>query len=72
MNNPGSSLVHTMERTKKSRRPARGDSRRGVGSASQALLDALPDLLAFSPTSSVAIIFSLMAISSVRARTGDR
>jgi len=64
-------LVHTMERTKKSRRLARGDARHEVSSASQALLDALPDLLAFSPTSSVAIIFSLMAISSVRARAGD-
>jgi hypothetical protein len=35
-------------------------------SASEALVTALPDILALTPTSSLAVLFSLIAISSSR------
>jgi len=47
-------------------RTARRMSGGRLGSASEALVTALPEILALSPTSSLAVIFSLIAISSVR------
>ena len=47
----------------------RAMARKGLGKAAEAVETALPDLLAFSPTSTVAIVFSLVAISSSRVRT---
>ena len=47
-------------------RTGRRKSGRRFQSASEALVTALPDILALSPTSSLAVVFSLVAISSSR------
>lgn len=39
---------------------------RRVQSASESVLEALPDILALSPTSSIAIVFTFIAISRSR------
>jgi hypothetical protein len=47
-------------------RSGRRESGQRFRSASEALFTALPDILALSPTSSVAVVFSLIAFSSSR------
>jgi hypothetical protein len=47
-------------------RTGRGKSGQRFRSASEALFTALPDVLALSPASSLAVVFSLIALSSSR------